>query len=191
MHRLVHNSIAAGLLAGLVAFTGCSASEPIVESACSDGKCDDPNTTANRECEEKCRGDQACFTKCRDEAAVNHCELRKADALELMGQAADKESALEKASISPGPILPARELLGDMLLELGQPAQALREYEASQQREPNRFRGLYGAATAAARSGDVAKASTYFGKLSALAQQGDARPELQQAKQYLASNQAR
>jgi hypothetical protein len=116
---------------------------------------------------------------------------RKADALELMGQAADKESALEKASISPGPILPARELLGDMLLELGQPAQALREYEASQQREPNRFRGLYGAATAAARSGDVAKANTYFGKLSALAQQGDARPELQQAKQYLASNQAR
>ena len=113
-------------------------------------------------------------------------EGRRDEALKLMRSAADKETASEKAPISPGPILPARELLGDMLLELGQPALALSEYEASQQREPNRFRGLYGAATAAARSGDSAKAKTYFEKLAALAQRGDSRPELQQARSYLA-----
>ncbi len=113
-------------------------------------------------------------------------EGRRDEALKLMRAAADKETATEKASISPGPILPARELLGDMLLEIGQPALALKEYEASHQREPNRFRGWYGAATAAAKSGDTAKAKTYYGKLAALAQDGEGRPELQQARQYLA-----
>jgi len=114
-------------------------------------------------------------------------EGRRDEALKLMRAAAEKEASTEKASISPGPILPARELLGDMLLELGQPALALKEYEASQQREPNRFRGWYGAATAAAKSGDRAKAKTYYAKLAALAQHGDTRPELQQARQYLAA----
>jgi tetratricopeptide (TPR) repeat protein len=111
---------------------------------------------------------------------------RRDEALDLMRQAADKETASEKASISPGPILPARELLGDMLLRVGEPALALKEYEASQQREPNRFRGWYGAATAAMKAGDRAKAKTYYTKLLALAQQGDSRPELQQARQFLA-----
>ena len=89
-------------------------------------------------------------------------EGRRDEALELMREAADKESATEKASISPGPILPARELLGDMLLEVGQPAAALKEYEASHEREPNRFRGWYGAASAAAKAGNAAKAKTYL-----------------------------
>jgi uncharacterized protein HemY len=106
-----------------------------------------------------------------------------------MLEAADKESASEKASISPGPILPAREMLGDMLLEVGQPGLALKEYEASQQREPNRFRGWYGAATAAAKSGDTVKAKTYYGKLAELARHAGSRPELQRAKQYLAGRQ--
>jgi len=114
-------------------------------------------------------------------------EGRRDEALKLMRTAADRESASEKSGISPGPILPARELLGDMLLELGEPALALKEYEASQQREPNRFRGWYGAATAAAKSGDRAKAAAYYGRLAALAQKGDNRPELQQARQYLAA----
>jgi hypothetical protein len=120
-------------------------------------------------------------------AWVALAEGRRDEALSLMRAAADKEGASEKAAISPGPILPSRELLGDMLLELGQPALALKEYEASQQREPNRFRGLYGAATAAVKSGDTAKAKTYYGKLAALAPRGANRPELQQARQYLAA----
>jgi hypothetical protein len=114
-------------------------------------------------------------------------EGRKDQALQLMRSAADKESAGEKSGISPGPILPARELLGDMLLALGQSAAALKEYEASQQREPNRFRGWYGAATAAAQSGDRAKAKMYYARLTALAQNGDNRPELEHARQYVAA----
>jgi tetratricopeptide (TPR) repeat protein len=109
-------------------------------------------------------------------------EGRRDEALKLMRTAADKESSTEKASISPGPILPARELLGDMLLEAGQPALALKEYEGSQQREPNRFRGWYGAATAASKSGDTAKAKLYYAKLAELAKNGGNRPELAQAR---------
>jgi len=111
---------------------------------------------------------------------------KRDEALKLMREAADKESASEKAPVSPGPILPARELLGDLLLELGQPMLALKEYEASQEREPNRFRGWYGAASAAAKAGDTAKAKTYYAKLAALAHAGESRPELQQASRYLA-----
>jgi uncharacterized protein HemY len=74
-----------------------------------------------------------------------------------------------------------------MLLELGRPTEALKEYEASQQREPNRFRGLYGAARAAEQAGDAAKAKRYYGQLLRVAGKGDARPELDTAKQYLAA----
>jgi len=83
---------------------------------------------------------------------------------------------------------PARELLGEMLLELKQPAQALKEFEVSAQHDPNRFRGYYGAARAAAQSGDAAKARAYYATLMELAAKGDARPELQQAKTWLARN---
>ena len=93
----------------------------------------------------------------------------------------------EKAPVSPGRPVPARELLGEMLLQVGQPAAALKEFEASAVRDPNRFRNFYGAALAAQRSGDAAKAREYFTKLSRLAAKGDARPELQQAKTFLAA----
>jgi uncharacterized membrane-anchored protein len=66
-----------------------------------------------------------------------------------------------------------------MLLQLGKPADALKEFEASAVRDPNRFRGLYGATLAAQRSGDAAKAREYFTRLSRLAAKGDPRPELQ------------
>jgi tetratricopeptide (TPR) repeat protein len=83
--------------------------------------------------------------------------------------------------------VPARELLGEMLLELGQPAEALQAFEASAEREPNRLRGLYGAAEAAAQSGDRAKAKSYYAKLVALTEKGDgSRPELKQARGFLA-----
>ncbi|HEX2828640.1 MAG TPA: hypothetical protein VHP37_19960 [Burkholderiales bacterium] len=110
------------------------------------------------------------------EAWIALADQRRDEALALMRTAADRESASEKSPISPGPILPARELLGDLLMELGQPAAALKEYEASQQREPNRFRGWYGAATAAAKAGDTAKARLYQAKLAALAKNGGTRP---------------
>ena len=108
------------------------------------------------------------------------------EALALMRQAADTEDKSDKNIVTPGRLLPARELLGDMLLELKQPAEALKAYEASQVREPNRFRGLYGAGQAAAQSGQRDKARLYFTGLIELASSGDARPEMEQARQYLA-----
>jgi tetratricopeptide (TPR) repeat protein len=110
------------------------------------------------------------------------------EALDLMRQAADIEDKSEKNIVTPGRLLPARELLGDMLLELERPTDALKEYEASQQREPNRYRGLYGAAQAAAQSGNRDKARDYFSKLIELAGSGDLRPEMEKARRYLASN---
>jgi tetratricopeptide (TPR) repeat protein len=110
------------------------------------------------------------------------------EALALMRQAADTEDRSEKNIVTPGRLLPARELLGDMLLELKRPAEALKEYEASQQREPNRYRGLYGAGQAAAQSGNRDKARHYFSKLIESAGSGDLRPEMEKARRYLASN---
>jgi len=109
------------------------------------------------------------------------------DALKFMRAAADIEDKSEKHIVTPGRLVPARELLGDMLLELNQPAAALKEYEASQLREPNRFRGLYGAARAAEAAGDRQTAANYYGKLLALAKNSDGtRPELARAKSYVA-----
>ncbi|HEY0337655.1 MAG TPA: hypothetical protein VGC70_09980 [Burkholderiales bacterium] len=109
------------------------------------------------------------------------------DALKFMGAAADLEDKNEKHIVTPGRIVPARELLGDMLLELQQPAQALKEFEASQVREPNRFRGYYGAARAAEAAGDRRKAADYYAKLMDLAKKADSsRPELARARAYVA-----
>ena len=67
------------------------------------------------------------------------------------------EDRTEKSAVTPGPLAPARELLGEMLLQLKQPAEALKEFEATLKKEPNRFRALYGAAHAAALAGDRAE----------------------------------
>jgi hypothetical protein len=75
-----------------------------------------------------------------------------------------------------------------MLLELKQPALALKEFEASQVREPNRFRGFYGAALAAEAAGERQKAADNFGKLLAMTKDANsARPELTRAKAYVAA----
>jgi hypothetical protein len=122
------------------------------------------------------------------QAWVELAQGKRDAALALMRQSADMQDASEKSPVTPGYIAPAREQLGEMLLELKQPAQALREFEASAMHEPNRFRGLYGSAVAAAQAGDAAKARSYYVRLMELAAKGDARPELQQAKVYLARN---
>ena len=115
-------------------------------------------------------------------------EGKSDDALKFMRASADLEDKNEKHIATPGRILPARELLGDMLLELKQPKQALVEYETSQAREPNRFRNLYGAAVAAAAAGDKATAEKYYRQLLILGAKGDGtRPEFAQAKAILAS----
>jgi tetratricopeptide (TPR) repeat protein len=110
------------------------------------------------------------------------------EALGLMRSAADIEDKSEKHIVTPGRIVPARELLGEMLLQLKRPAEALKEFEASQTREPDRFRGLYGTAQAAAQSGDIAKARRFFARLVDIAGQGEPRPELVEARKFLSAN---
>ena len=111
----------------------------------------------------------------------------KEEALQLMQSAAGMESATEKHPVTPGAILPARELLADMLMELGKPAEALQEYEATLSISPNRFNSLYGAANAAAKAGDKEKARNLYAQFMALCSHADSeRPELVQAKLFLA-----
>jgi tetratricopeptide (TPR) repeat protein len=116
-------------------------------------------------------------------------EGKNADALAAMRAAAAREDATEKNAVTPGPIAPARELLGDMLLEMKQPAQALKEFEATLKKEPNRFRAVYGAAKSAELSGDRALARTYYGQLLEISAKADApgRPELDEARTFVAA----
>jgi tetratricopeptide (TPR) repeat protein len=112
-------------------------------------------------------------------------EKKTDDAVKFMRAAADLEDRNEKHIVTPARIVPARELLGDMLLELKQPAAALKEFEASQAREPNRFRNYAGSARAAEMAGDRTKAAAYYAKLLVLAKDADsARPELVSARQF-------
>jgi len=111
-------------------------------------------------------------------------EGRKAEALAAMRAAAEHEDATEKSAITPGPLAPARELLGEMLLELREPAAALREFAATLKKEPGRFRALAGAARAAAESGDRAAATQYYERLLQSCDHADqpGRPELVEAR---------
>src|SRR5437667_21901 len=103
----------------------------------------------------------------------------------LMRSAVELEASTEKHNITPGPIATARELLGDMLMEAGQPGPAGQAYEASLRVAPNRFKALYGVAKAAERAGDREKARTYYGRLLATAASADSqRPELGEAKAF-------
>jgi len=110
------------------------------------------------------------------------------EAFALMRAAADMEDKSEKHIVTPGRIVPAREALGDLLLEVKRPTDALKEFEASQLREPERFRGYYGAAQAAAQAGDKAKARRYYAKLLDMADPGSTRSEVAQARAFLAAN---
>ncbi|MBL0408309.1 hypothetical protein JKG68_30995 [Microvirga aerilata] len=113
-------------------------------------------------------------------------EGRKNEAVALMREAADLESATDKHIVTPGHIVPARELLGFMLLETGQPALALAEFEKSQAVEPNRFHGFAGAARAAELAGAQEKAKAHYAKLLEVSAKADAeRPEVKAARVVL------
>ena len=99
-------------------------------------------------------------------------------------QAADREDATEKHVVTPGMMLPAREVLATVLLERGDSAGALREFEAVLRKEPNRLRAMAGAAVAAERGGDAQKARDYSDKVSRQTAQTDVgMPGLQLARQ--------
>jgi hypothetical protein len=113
---------------------------------------------------------------------------KRQEALGLMGSAADMEDASEKSGISPGRILPARELLGDMLLESGRADEALTTYEATLVNDPKRLRSFYGAGRTAAADGNKDKARYYFGRMVDMADAGSNRAALVEARAYLAAN---
>jgi len=120
---------------------------------------------------------------------VARAEGRNDEAVALLRQAADREDATEKHPVTPGSIQPAREMLAELLLDLTQPAAALKEFEASSRTDPNRLHGLAGAARAAEMAGDRAKARTYYTQLVELTKTADSeRPEIAQAKAFLAKN---
>jgi tetratricopeptide (TPR) repeat protein len=99
-----------------------------------------------------------------------HAEGNHADALKAMRDAADAEDRTEKGSVTPGPLVPARELLGYMLLAQGANTDALAAFEATLQKEPNRLGATSGAAKAAEKAGDAVKAQNYYAKVFELTQ---------------------
>lgn len=123
-------------------------------------------------------------------ACLARAEGKDDAALQLMRSAADLEDSTEKHPVTPGAVLPARELLGDLLLELNRPAEALKEYESSLERSPNRFNGIYGAGRAAQLAGAQLKARGYYRRLVELCPAGS-RPELQKAGEFLRHEPAR
>ena len=111
------------------------------------------------------------------------------EALKAMSAAADAEDNTEKAPVTPGPLAPARELYGFMLLDRGLAKEALVAFEATKTKEPNRFNGYAGAARAAQALGDTATAKANYEKLLALSSGSDSdRPVLAAARTFVASN---
>ncbi len=125
-------------------------------------------------------------------AWVEHAEGNQGSALSSMRAAADLEDKTEKHPVTPGPVLPARELLGELLMELDQPARALPEFEQVLRSSPNRFNAIYGAGRAAELCRDRKKAKARYSQLLELCGHADAqRLELQNAQAFLEAQRPR
>lgn len=121
------------------------------------------------------------------EAWLAQAQGQSADALTMMRAAADLDDKAEKHPVTPGALLPAREQLAELLLVQGRPAQALKEFEASQSRAPGRLAGLYGAAKSARLAGDKAKAQKYYAAIVAQTAGSDGkRAEIREAREFAA-----
>jgi len=116
--------------------------------------------------------------------AESNKDGKKEEALQQMKSAAELEDGTDKSAVTPGPLAPARELLGEMLLELKEPALALDQFEATLKKEPGRFRALYGAARAAQLSRKPETSQRYFRELLIVCVHADmpGRTELLEAK---------
>jgi len=123
------------------------------------------------------------------EGWIQFAQGKKKEAIASMIASADMEDATEKHPVTPGEIIPARELLGDLYMNMGDPAKALEAYQANIKRHPGRFNGIYGAALAAKKLGNAKAAAQYFQQLKDLSKPtGKERPELKEAESYLKSN---
>ena len=120
------------------------------------------------------------------QAWLNFNKGNQEEGLTLMRQAADMESKTSKHPVTPGDVIPADELLGEMLLKMNKYVEALSAFEKDLLAHPNRFNGIYGAAIAAKKSGDNKKARVYFEELLKLTESVKSkRSEIQEAKKYL------
>lgn len=122
------------------------------------------------------------------EGWIQFAEGKKDEAIKLLIEAATMEDATEKPPVTPGEVLPARELLADMYSEMGNFSKALEAYEADLKRHPARFNALYGAGVAAKKLGDNQKATAFFKQLLEIANLAEKkRPELAIAESFLKS----
>jgi hypothetical protein len=123
-------------------------------------------------------------------AWVLYAEGKKDDALRAMSAAADAEDKTEKHPVTPGPVMPARELYGQMLLDAGMAKEALAAFEAVLKKEPHRLGATIGAARAAQKAGDPAKAKQHYAAAVELAKEAEpVRPDVAEARKFLASAQ--
>jgi tetratricopeptide (TPR) repeat protein len=119
-------------------------------------------------------------------AWVAAAEGKKDEAVQMLRKAADAEDILGKHPVSPGAFVPIREQLGSLLLDVGQSKEAQREFDAALKIYPGRFRGLYGAAQAAEKSGDKENASHYYAKLATQTKKATgSRDELNHVREFL------
>ena len=119
-------------------------------------------------------------------AWIAHTQGRRDEALQMLRAAADREDSTEMDPVMPAHLISARQLLGDLLMEMNEPAQALQAFEAALKMEPSRFWTLFGAARAADGAGDSAKAKAYYAARGADEHADSERPALKVAKAFLA-----
>jgi len=122
------------------------------------------------------------------QAWIEYMDGNQIKGLQIMRRAANLETETEKHPVTPGEVLPARELLADMLLDMGRYQKAQVEYEAALQRSANRFNSLYGAARTADLGGNKTKAAFYYKELTEITANDAEREQLIFAREYLAKN---
>ncbi|MCE7995644.1 MAG: hypothetical protein HEP71_26935 [Roseivirga sp.] len=139
--------------------------------------------------DEQYKANQVAIQVKASQAWIQVAKGNNEEALTLMKASADMENETEKHPVTPGEVLPARELLGDLLMAINRPAEALTAYEVSNELSPNRFNGIYGAARAAKALGDRKKTAMYFEKLLRLTENSQSeRPETKEAKDFIRLN---
>ena len=119
------------------------------------------------------------------QAWLAHVEKDEASSVALMREAAELETSTPKHPVTPGPTLPANELMGDLLMEQDQPAAALVSYKRSLELYPKRFNSLLGAARSANALKDEPTARTYYQELLQIADNGTRQPALKEAQSFI------
>jgi tetratricopeptide (TPR) repeat protein len=179
-------------------------SEAITYFARAIGSARSGNTTQARADIEKLQSIHDASSQAKEDSWLDYVEIQRRaaaawlalaegkneEALQLMRAAVELEDSTGAIATTAIPLLPAHELLGDLLLELHEPGQALHEFETALQMSPHRFNGLSGAARAAQLAGDEEKAHAYYAQLVSLCDHADStRTELTEARVFLAQRQ--